>query len=222
MLRCEHCQVDLPGKQSRCPLCQNKPSGMEDGSGNRFPSLPKFQLTVSRILMVWSAFITLCAASICISINLILPDNGWWSLFVLAGIASLWIDFALILLKRKNLPKNILWQIAVVSLIAFLWDILTGFRGWSLDYVFPILCSCGLIAMTIVAKLRRLDIQDYIMYLVIDCVLGIVSFILILTNTVRIVIPSAISFGLSIIFLGFLLFFEGKALWAEFQRRFHL
>lgn len=222
MLRCEHCQVDLPGKQNRCPLCQNKPSGTEDSSGSRFPSLPESRLTVSRILMVWSAFITFCAASICISINLILPDGGWWSLFVLAGIASLWIDFALILLKRKNLPKNILWQVAVVSLIAFLWDIFTGFRGWSLNYVFPILCSCGLVAMTVVAKARRLDIQDYIMYLVIDCVLGIVSFVLILTDAVRIVIPSAISFGLSIIFLGFLLFFEGKALWAEFQRRLHL
>lgn len=222
MLRCEHCQVDLPGEQNRCPLCQSKPSGTEDGSNNRFPSLPEFRLTVSRILMAWSAFGTVCVAAICITINLILPAGGWWSLFILAGIASLWIDFALILLKRKNLPKNILWQVAVVSLIAFLWDILTGFRGWSLDYVFPILCSCGMVAMTIVAKARRLDIQDYIMYLVIDCILGIVSFILILADAVRVVIPSAISFGSSIIFLGFLLFFEGKALWAEIQRRLHL
>lgn len=174
------------------------------------------------MLIAWIAFGSVCAAAVCITVNMIIPAGGWWSLFVIAGIASLWIDFAILIKKRKNLPKNILWQVVVVSLIAFLWDLLTGLNGWSLDYVLPILCSCAMIAMTVVAKARRLDIQDYILYLVIDCVLGIVSFILILTGTVHILIPSAISFGASIVFLAFLLFFEGKALWAEIQRRFHL
>ncbi len=41
MLRCEHCKVDLPGEQNRCPLCQNKPVGTPDGSGDRVPRLPK-------------------------------------------------------------------------------------------------------------------------------------------------------------------------------------
>jgi hypothetical protein len=56
----------------------------------------------------------------------------------------------------------------------------------------------------------------------ISCVFGIVSFVLILTGAARIVIPSAINFCTAIVFLAFLLFFEGKALWAEAQRRFHL
>lgn len=222
MLRCEHCKVDLPGEQARCPLCQNKPVGKSDGSGNRFPRLPNPRRTVSRVLIAWLAFGSVCAAAICVMINLIMPAGGWWSLFVIAGIASLWIDVSLIVKKRKNLPKNILWQVIIVTLIAFLWDFLTGFSGWALNFVFPILCSCALLAMTIVAKACRLDTQDYILYLVIDCVLGIVCFILILTGAVRVVIPSAISFGASIVFLAFLLFFEGKALWTEIQRRFHL
>ncbi len=222
MLRCEHCKVDLPGEQTRCPLCQNKPAGIPDSSGSRFPHLPQSRPTTVGRILAWGAFGSVCAVAICITINLIMPAGGWWSLFVVAGIASLWIDFAIVLKKRKNLPKNILWQVAVVSLIGFLWDRSTGFNGWSLDYVLPILCFCAMIAMTIVAKVRRLDTQDYILYLVIDCVLGIVCFILILTGIVHVVFPSAISFGSSIIFLAFLLFFEGKALWAEIQRRLHL
>ncbi|HML49069.1 MAG TPA: DUF6320 domain-containing protein, partial [Clostridia bacterium] len=161
-------------------------------------------------------------AAACVTLNLILPSGGWWSLFVIAGIASLWTDFGIFMKKRRNLPKNILWQVAVVSLIAFFWDLITGFHGWSLDYVLPILASCAMIAMTVVAKARSLDTQDYILYLVIDCILGIVCFILILAGAVRVIIPSAISFGASLVFLAFLLFFEGKALWAEIQRRFHL
>lgn len=109
-----------------------------------------------------------------------------------------------------------------VSLIAFIWDLVTGYGGWSLDYVLPILSSAAMIAMVVVSKARRLDIQDYILYLLIDIILGIASFVLILTGAVRIVVPSAISFGGSVVFLAFLLFFEGQALWAEIQRRLHL
>lgn len=221
MLRCEHCQVDLPGEQNRCPLCQNKPAGIPDSTDSRFPHLPQSQRTTVGRILAWGAFGSACVVAISTTINLIMPAGGWWSLFVVAGIASLWIDFAIVLKKRKNLPKNILWQVAVVSLIGFIWDRSTGFNGWSLDYVLPILCSCAMIAMSVIAKVRRLDTQDYILYLVIDCVLGIVSFVLILTGMVHVVIPSAISFGVSIIFLAFLLFFEGKALWAEIQRRLH-
>lgn len=220
MLRCKHCKVDLPGNQSRCPLCQNKPTGTPEPYGDPFPRLPSPQRTVSKILIAWLAFGSVCIAAICMMINMIL--GGWWSLFVIAGIASLWTDFALILKKRKNLPKNILWQVISISLIALLWDFLTGFHGWALDYVFPILCSCAMIAMMIVAKARRLEIQDYISYLLIDCVLGGICSILILTGVVSTVIPSAICFGITLVFLAFLLFFEGKALWAEFQRRLHL
>ncbi|OJU16622.1 MAG: hypothetical protein BGN88_01235 [Clostridiales bacterium 43-6] len=222
MQHCEHCRVELLGSQKRCPLCQNKPVGDPDARENRFPDVPKGKSSVGRMLFAWVAFLSVCAAAICVTINLILPSGGWWSLFVIAGIISLWVDFALILKKRKNLPKNILWQVAVVSLIAFLWDYLTGFHRWSLDYVLPILCSCAMLAMTVVAKVRRMDIQDYILYLVIDCVLGIGSLVFLLTGIVQIIIPSALSFGASLVFLAFLLFFEGKALLAELQRRLHL
>lgn len=220
MLHCDHCAIDLPGTPKLCPLCQSKPSGSPDESGNRFPSLPSRR--IDRRLLAWMVFGSISVAAICVTINLILPAGGWWFLFVLAGIGSLWVEFLIMLKKRDNLPKSILWQVAVVTLIACIWDWLTGFKGWSVDYVLPILCTCAMVSMTLIAKIRRLHIQDYVLYLVIDCILGMVSFVLILTGSVRIVTPSAICFGASVIFLASLLSFEGKALWEEFQRRLHL
>lgn len=221
MLRCEHCKVDLPGSPTRCPLCQNRPVGTPDGSPAPFPVITPAK-PVSRLLLTWLAFGSVCAAAICATINLILPSGGWWSLFVAAGLASLWVDFAIFIKKRDNLPKSMIWQAALISIIALLWDLLTGWHRWSIDYVLPILSSSAMLAMIIYAKVRRLEIQDYLFYLVIACVLGLVSFIMLLAGAVRVVIPSAVTFGISVIFLAFLLFFEGKALLEEIQRRFHL
>lgn len=222
MQRCEHCKVELPGKQSRCPLCHNKPTGEPDGTNNPYPRLTETRKTLSRTLVKWVAFCGICASAICVSINITMPENGWWSLFVIAGIASFWVDFAVLLKKRRNLPMNIIWQVVLISIIAFIWDIATHYRGWSLDYVLPIISGAAMFALVMVAKAQKLDIQAYIAYLVIACIFGLVPFVLLLTGVVQVVLPSIISFVSAIVFLAFLLFFEGKALWAEFQRRLHM
>ena len=221
MLYCKHCKVELSGNPQQCPLCQSKPVRQPDGSAEVFPAITK-QDAPSRRVLAWIAFGTVSAAVICIAINLILPAGGGWSVFVAAGIASLWFSFYLTLKKRKNLPKNILWQVGSISLLAYLWDRFTGFHGWSIDYVLPSLCTCAMIAVSFVAKIRRLHIQEYILYLVMVCILGVVSFVLLAVGAVQVVIPSAICFASSVIFFASLLFFQGKALWAEIQRRLHL
>ena len=221
MLHCDRCQVDLPGTPRRCPLCQGPLSGEPDSSKNVFPPLPAGRDPATRRLLSWIAFLTVCAATVCVTMNLILPSNGWWSLFVLAGLGSLWLNFGFVAKKRRNLPKTILWQVAVVSSIALLWDIFTGFHRWSLDYVLPLLCTGAMVAMSLVARLQHLHIQDYILYLVMDCVLGLAALALILTGAVRVVIPSAICFCAAVVFLAALIFFEGTALRAEISRRLH-
>lgn len=97
---------------------------------------------------------------------------------MLGGIGSIWISLGLVLKKRKNIPKTILWQVGLLSALVFVWDWFTGFHGWSLNYVFPILCTGTMIAMSVIAKVRKLNIQNYILYLIIDCVIGFLSFTL--------------------------------------------
>lgn len=222
MLRCEYCKIDLPGTQASCPLCQGALTGTPDETGRAFPDLPAAGAVARRKLLRWIAFITACMAAVCIAINLAVPAGGRWSLFVVAGIASLWIDFGIMLKKWKNLPKSILWQVAVVSLFAYLWDRFTGFHGWSLDYVLPLLCICSMIGMVTLARIRKLHVQDYVLYLGLDCLLGLTSLALILTGAVRTTIPSALCFAGSLIFLAFLMFFEGKSVLEEIKRRMHL
>jgi hypothetical protein len=88
MQYCKHCGVHLRGAAQKCPLCQGPLVGEGNPKDAAFPVVPE---KPSRRLLAWAAFISIAAAAICVTINLILPVGGWWSFFVLAGIASLWI-----------------------------------------------------------------------------------------------------------------------------------
>lgn len=217
---CKSCKVQLRGMPDKCPLCNDIIDNRKSEGFSPFPHIPYPQPHIG--LLVFVAFLTVAAAVICVSINLAIPASGWWSLFVIAGVGSLWALFIFILKKRNNLPKTILWQVALISLLAFIWDKFTGYHGWSLNYVLPIMCSGALIAMMVVARIRKLHIQDYLLYLVLDCIFGLITLVLLLTGVVSVPVPSAICFGLSVLYLIGILFFNGKALWAEIQRRLHV
>ena len=221
MLRCKNCKILLPGAYARCPLCQGDLTGEPDPGGNVYPALPA-RAGERRSVLARIAFGTAAAGAVCIAVNLTLPASGPWCLFVIGGILSFWISFALVVQKRKNLPKTILWQVIILSLLAFLWDRFTGFQGWSLNYVLPILCTAAMAAMAILAKIRNLDIQDYVLYLIIDCVFGILSCSLLAAGRITEPIPSAVCFAATDISLAALLLFQGRAFLAELQRRFHM
>lgn len=219
MLYCENCKVYLSGKYVRCPLCKGTLTGEADEAENLFPVIPS---RIDHAILTWLSFGSVVAAVVSIAVNLILPSRGWWSLFVVFGIVSFWISLSLVLKKNKNIPKTVLWQVGALSFLAYIWDYLTGFRGWSLNFVLPILCTSAMVAMSVIAKIKKLDIQNNIFYLVIDCVFGILSFTLLVIGRTTETIPSAICFVSTIIFLAALLIFQGKALRDEIQRRFHL
>lgn len=221
MLYCKTCKVHLSGNYTRCPLCKGDLTGKSCDTENRFP--PDVSLKEpNHVLIAWFALGSVIAMAVSIAINLILPSRGWWFMFVVCGVVSCWISFAFVLKKRTNIPKTVIWQVFILSILAYAWDRFTGFQGWSLNFVLPILCTGAMIAMSVIAKVKKLNIQDYIFYLIIDFVFGILSFTLLAVGRITIVIPSAICFASTLIFLAALLIFQGKALLAEIQRRFHL
>lgn len=221
MYYCENCRVRVTGAPRRCPLCQGDLSGQAGGSGNVFPTVGAMA-DPRRFWINLAILLTVAVAAICVTFNLSPRSTGWWSLFVLAGLASFWIAFTLAVRKRKNIPQTIIWLTAVISIMAVAWDYFTQFRGWSIDYVVPILCTCAMIAMAVLARLTHLGIEDYIIYLIIDSVLGIVPVIFIIFDWLRVEIPSIICVVSSVVSLTALVLFEGPALQAELHRRTHL
>ncbi|MDR1970386.1 MAG: DUF6320 domain-containing protein [Treponema sp.] len=187
-----------------------------------FPVIPPLSAPFKR-LVNGIALGTAAVAAVSVAIDITLPTGGvWWSLFVIAGLGSLWLSFLVINNRWWDIPKNIFLQLFVISILVLLWDFFTGFYLWSLNFVIPILFSCSMVALAVFAKVRKLKVEDYIIFLGSISVISIFSLLLIIFQVVTIVYPALICFALSIISLAFLILFEGKSLWKELQQRMHL
>lgn len=221
MRHCDRCQVDIAGSCRLCPLCQGPLAGAPDETEDRFPPVedaPFPHLMLVRVL----GFFSVAAVVICFAVNWVLPSGGWWALFVAAALASVWASFFVAVRKRRNLQKNILWQVVTISAIALLWDLWTGWHRWSVDYVLPILCICAMVGMTVSTRVLHLRITDHMVYLLLGMLFGLIPLLLMVCGVVRSPVPSVVCVAGSIIFLAALLVFRGADLWAEVVRRMHL
>lgn len=220
MKNCPSCHVSVTGDPSSCPLCQGDLQG--DAEDNApFPSVPLLMQKNKHFLRS-VAFLTVAAAIICVLINLANTEAGWWSLFVVGGIATFWLAFLFIVQKRGNLHKTITWLVAILCGVSAIWDISTGYHRWSVNFVIPITCTSAMIAMNVISRVLKLDVRDYLIYLCIDAIFCITSLFLLIFGELTVVIPSLICAACSLLFLAALFIFEGKTLLEELQRRMHI
>lgn len=216
---CEKCGVKVRGADTVCPLCQRKLSGeAEEKVYPLVPTVYRQHEMLFKILIIS----TIAVGVICAAVNLLLPQSGYWSFFVGLGILCFWISLAYAVRKKDNIPKNITVQVFIVSVLSFGWDCLTGWRGWSLNFVIPIACSVALLSLAIIAKVMRMPPGDYIAYFTMDIVFGIVPLVFYLTGLVHIAIPSIVCISLSILSLAVLMVFEGKNMLQEMAKRFNV
>ena len=83
------------------------------------------------------SFLCLAIAVICGMINFMMADVLNWFWFAGAGCACAWLVVMVAYYKRRNILKNEMWQLLLISVIAILWDRFTGWKGWSVDFVIP-------------------------------------------------------------------------------------
>ncbi len=218
---CDKCKVKVAGSRKYCPLCQGVLTGPDCGEEEIFPLVPTIyrQYNLFFRLLIFASIV---AAVVCVFINILTYRDTWWSLFVAGGIVCMWIILAISVRKRNNIPKNILYQVVVVSLLAVAWDFLTAWRGWSVDYVVPVVCTAAMIAMAILMKVIRLNVADLIIYFCINAMFGAVPLVLLLTGCLSVWYPALICVGGTVVSLSAILLFQGEALKTELKRRLHL
>ena len=147
---------------------------------------------------VLQIFTFCCIAAIVISMmtDIIISPGVHWSVFVAAGCATMWLTMAVGYVKRFNLLKNAAWQLLIMSGICVLWDLGTGWRGWSVNIGIPDICLLIQVVMLIISRIRSLSPREYMIYYVMAAVYSmILPLILLVTGVIHYRTPSVICIG---------------------------
>ena len=221
MKYCSHCKVYIREEHERCVLCENTLDNEEiEKSEDIFPEIPPFY--ESHLAVKILIFISIVAIVVSFGFNMIFPNTRNWTIPILFGVLSIWIGLIIIVQKRYHIPKKIVWQSIIISILSIFWDYQTGWRGWSLDYVIPIASVSAMIIMFITAKIMKLSIRDYIIYAFIDGLFGIIPILFIAFNLVDTIYPSIISIGFSVISMSAIFIFQGNEIKNQMNKRMHM
>ena len=174
---------------------------------------------------VLQIFTFCCIAAIVISMmtDIIISPGVHWSVFVAAGCATMWLTMAVGYVKRFNLLKIAAWQLLIMSGICVLWDLGTGWRGWSVNIGIPDICLLIQVVMLIISRIRSLSPREYMIYYVMAAVYSmILPLILLVTGVIHYRTPSVICIGCSFLLLIGLILFKRKEFKEEMHKKFHV
>ena len=174
---------------------------------------------------VLQIFTFCCIAAIVISMmtDIIISPGVHWSVFVAAGCATMWLTMAVGYVKRFNLLKNAAWQLLIMSGICVLWDLGTGWRGWSVNIGIPDICLLIQVVMLIISRIRSLSPREYMIYYEMAAVYSmILPLILLVTGVIHYRTPSVICIGCSFLLLIGLILFKRKEFKEEMHKKFHV
>ncbi len=174
---------------------------------------------------VLQIFTFCCIAAIVISMmtDIIISPGVHWSVFVAAGCVTMWLTMAVGYVKRFNLLKNAAWQLLIMSGVCVLWDLGTGWRGWSVNIGIPDICLLIQVVMLIISRIRSLSPREYMIYYVMAAVYSmILPLILLVTGVIHYRTPSVICIGCSFLLLIGLILFKRKEFKEEMHKKFHV
>ena len=189
------------------------------------PVFPKPTMPSEQEMKVYKIYSFLCIAIV--AAMLVTECNFHprirWTLFTAGGVVTMWIASSIGFFKRYNLLKNAMWQLVIVTGVSILWDFLTGWRGWSVDFVLPIVSMVILLAMVVISAVRHYPAKEYMIYLVMAAGYGLIlPLILLLFGAVQLEWPSLIGIGVCFLFLIGIILFKWKEFREEMHKKFHV
>lgn len=221
MKTCERCKVNVAGGFTKCPLCQH--TLIDDGKDQEdtFPVIETIYNTHSlffRILI----FCLLAASIISIMLDLMIPSKKYWSLLVTVGAACVWLSVATAIRRRGAFHKKLTDMTLLISCFSVLWDYLTGWHRWSIDYVIPVTLICCMLIAAILAWVLKLPSGRFAIYLLFLNMCGLVPAIFLIAGWNNQCIPSFLCVTVSLLMFAALLVFQWSMVKNEIKRRLHL
>ena len=189
------------------------------------PVFPMPTMPSEQEMKVYKIYSFLCIALVALMLvtDLNFHPKIRWTLFTAGGVATMWIASSIGFFKRYNLLKNLMWQLLIGTIISFIWDALTGWHSWSVDFVLPMMSVGILFAMCVIAKVQKSPVREYLIYEIMAAGYGLIlPGILLLCKVVK--RPTVSMFGALVCFLFLVgvLLFKGREFKEEMQKNLHV
>ena len=185
---------------------------------NEFPGCAEKQKKEDLKVMQTFTFLCLAIAVICGMLNYLMLETLNWFWFAAAGCVCAWLIVYVAYMKRRSILKNEMWQLLIITFLCVLWDHFTGWRGWSIDFVFPFGALAVLTSIPVIAKINHLEREEYLYYLI-QAAIGCVPAILTAAGMITYTWPSVLSTGISFLTLAGLFIFRTKDILREIRKK---
>ena len=222
MRRCPYCKVDIAGDNVKCPLCQSK----LQGSGEE-PCYPKFESKKKRSLfykiqlfLIWGLLIIGIGLDFMIGLQLPGYPNLHWSL--LLALWLLVIEFGI--MRQFKPGTGSAGKVTMLVLITLAtWCITAYYFGLmkiTINLVVPSALAATIIAYFVLAMIDKNG--NTMSYLLSGMFIGVVPSVICYFATDKMPLAWVICLMVCVVLFAGAVIFRGRAVAAEFQRRFHL
>jgi len=204
-------------------MCQGQLKEVEGGENvtASFPTIKKKKMSHITIMKM-TTFICAVLEIVLITLNIMMGDAFPLVGPIFLGILGFWIAVLATVYFRNNILKLITWE-AIVAIFADIYiDYVTGFYGWSIDWVVPLTLMGLGVATIIIALSIKLRLDEYIFYLLFDLVMAVLQIILVTKGITKNFWPTGISIMLYMILLAGVLIFRFRDLKKASEKMFNM
>ena len=178
MQYCPKCKVNIRGRKACCPLCQGQLKQIDGEPEAPFPTLRKKKVS-SITLFKMATFLFIASEIVFGTINYQTENRYPFIGVTMLGILAAWVTIVATLYLRNNLIKVITFEVVVAIVVDIYVDYRTGYHGWSVMWMVPSTLLALAIATVITAKVLKLRLDEYILYLVLDLLMALSQIIFI-------------------------------------------
>ena len=220
MGKCRTCNLEILDETDHCPLCQAILEPTHEVE-NMYPDVRLKTRRLSLVTRIYFFCAIVLEAGL-ILLNLLTEPQMWWSVLTGLGLLYVYLVMKYAVLGKSGYRSKILLLVlmGLLSLVAA--DFVTGYRGWSINYVLP--ASILLVDVIIIGCMvcNRRNWQSYMMWQLMMILCSLIPGGLFLAglekNLCLAVLPMAAS---CMLFLGTLIIGDRRAR-IELKRRFHI
>lgn len=220
MAKCTNCGVEILDISERCPLCGSVLPG-DNSLENMYPDI---RVKIQRLLLASHIYLfaAIVTTALLVLIELYVDPRLIWSPVAGLGLLYVYMILRYAIIGRTGYRSKVLVLTLLGISLAFAVDMITGYRGWSVDYVLPSAIVFIDIGIAICMIVNHRQWHSYIMWQLLMIICSCIPAGLFLLKLEHNVCMAFLPMGLSLsLFLGTVIIGDRRAL-LELKRRFHI